>query len=713
MIFICLFSVTATSILAYNTYQKITSRTSESLQIALNDADRAAFLIREELARLKLLGDRLANDLSNGTLPYYDVQVRMEEEVQRFERIFGLAVVFEPNVYLNRVSHYAPDLSKNVSGDFELTWLPEDYRASELYTNALSAEEGLWVDSVFDENRQTEVVAYVVPFFHETEGSVKPAGVVYVKHSIDTLVEFLNSVKAEGGYFSYLLSEEGRYITHPDPEFTDRLSSDVANERDNERDREMLRLISERARSGEPLERLNVDPATKDPSWIIHRFIPLSNWSVGFVFDRFVGQERPHIFVRDLIFLAVALIVSITALAGLIFRVDLGTEQSLWRISITFAGLCLITIIFIWYLETQYPPQDPNQTVLLSDAIVEAELSQVDAAFEARDLPTPLRVPTGIMLETIGFSSGANENVVSGYIWQKYPIDAPADIQKGFLLTDAVDPQAGKVKEVYRTQKGDTEIIGWHFRSSLRQEPSVNKFPLDEATVQVQIWPEALDDRVVLVPDLDSYSFVAPRQLPGLVDVLVLENWESVRTYFSYRQDKYNAVFGSEEDITRNFTPDLYYNVIIRRLLLSPIVAYTVTILVVASLMFAVLIIHVENAFNVLTYAASLFFVVAVSQVGLRGELEAAQVVYLEYGYILLYVVILIVSVNSILYYSDVKLTFIKYRDNLIPKLLYWPLVSVSLLIITVLFFLPPPEQPLTNSSGQTIPSSVEEIFTQ
>lgn len=62
------------------------------------------------------------------------------------------------------------------------------------------------------------------------------------------------------------------------------------------------------------------------------------------------------------------------------------------------------------------------------------------------------------------------------------------------------------------------------------------------------------------MPDLDSYSFIAPRQLPGLVDVLVLENWESVRTYFRYRQDKYNAVFGSEEDITRNFTPGLYYS---------------------------------------------------------------------------------------------------------------------------------------------------------
>lgn len=136
----------------------------------------------------------------------------------------------------------------------------------------------------------------------------------------------------------------------------------------------------------------------------------------NFVFDRFIGHKRPHIFVRDLIFLALALVITGIAVAALIFRVDWGTERSLWRISITFVSLCLITVVFIWYLETQFPPQDPNQTILLSDTIVEAQLSAVDAAFEARELPKPLRVPTGIMLETIGFSSGANENVVSGYI---------------------------------------------------------------------------------------------------------------------------------------------------------------------------------------------------------------------------------------------------------------------------------------------------------
>jgi hypothetical protein len=99
--------------------------------------------------------------------------------------------------------------------------------------------------------------------------------------------------------------------------------------------------------------------------------------------------------------------------------------------------------------------------------------------------------------------------------------------------------------------------------------------------------------------------------------------------------------------------------------------------------------IHAESSFNVLSYAAALFFVVAVSHVGLRSELQAAHVVYLEHAYIVLYVVLLVVSVNSILFYSDISLPMLHYKSNLIPKLLYWPVITGVLLWVTLSFFYP------------------------
>ncbi len=83
----------------------------------------------------------------------------------------------------------------------------------------------------------------------------------------------------------------------------------------------------------------------------------------------------------------------------------------------------------------------------------------------------------------------------------------------------------------------------------------------------------------------------------------------------------------------------------------------------------------------------------AISQVALRQYLTVPQVVYLEYGYILLYVAILCISVNSILYTSALHLPIIQHRNNLWPKLLYWPILLGAFLWISLVFLMPPPVQ--------------------
>jgi len=87
---------------------------------------------------------------------------------------------------------------------------------------------------------------------------------------------------------------------------------------------------------------------------------------------------------------------------------------------------------------------------------------------------------------------------------------------------------------------------------------------------------------------------------------------------------------------------------------------------------------------TVLAYCAALFFVLIVSHISLREKLAATGIIYLEYFYFILYFAILTVSINSILLASNTKYKFICYKDNLIIKLLYWPVILVLLLGITL-----------------------------
>lgn len=698
LLLICFLASLVWSVIATRRYLESNRiRDNESFELATVTATQLASRMNGELNVLQSLANNIVQDWADGQVEQSALVNRLQADLQRFPQIHSAGIAFEPRQYLSRIELYAPYFLKDEAGLFKQHQLEDlyDYTdperpQNEWYHETLSRISGYWPKPYFNALHSEWVVEYRTPLIRRTESATKAVGVFYINYTIDTLVDFLHSIDAGEEGFSYLLDTDGDYIYHPSTEFIRHNIFTKANElQDSD-----LNAIGEKALTGEAFFENNVDPATHQVVWTFHKPLPLADWSLGIVFDKSIGQERPNIFVRNLLWLMLSIGLTILLLAALILRVHRHTVFSLWGISIAFTTLCVIMMGTIWFLENQYPPRDPKQIVLANPNVLEEELKEIDETFAHNKLAPPIRIPTGVMLETIGVTGFANENVVTGTIWQKYPLDFPSDTKKGFVLTDVVDDLAGEVEERYHVIEDDHEIIGWFFRAALRQEPSVDKFPLDEATIQIQIWPKALDDRIVLVPDLESYEFVTPSQTPGVpaVPVMVLENWNIRRSYFSYRYDDYNANFGSRTAIVRNFIPDLYFNVIVGRQLLSPIVAYAVTILVIAGLMFAVLVVEVDGAFGVLGYAASLFFVVAISQVGLRGELEAAGVVYLEYGYIVLYVIILGVAVNSIFYHSGAKSFVVQYKSNLIPKLFYWPVVSGSLLLITLLFFIPPVE---------------------
>ncbi len=85
----------------------------------------------------------------------------------------------------------------------------------------------------------------------------------------------------------------------------------------------------------------------------------------------------------------------------------------------------------------------------------------------------------------------------------------------------------------------------------------------------------------------------------------------------------------------------------------------------------------------------ALFFVLVVAHVGLRGELAAQGVVYLETLFIMLYCLTLLGVLNGVLEFVDFKVPLLSYRGGLLFKLLYWPILSGTFLFITLSLFYP------------------------
>jgi hypothetical protein len=313
----------------------------------------------------------------------------------------------------------------------------------------------------------------------------------------------------------------------------------------------------------------------------------------------------------------------------------------------------------------------------------------------------PVEVKTGIYLMGLRFKN-ATEVGLTGVIWQEYSQDAHAHIaDRGFWLPEEVDiGNLVSPNEIFRKVKDGREHIGWNFDSTVRQKFDYSKFPLDHKVVRVRIWPSAFDVNQVLVPDIDAYLNTGKGEIFGIdVQNIALGQWRIRDTFFSYQVTKYGTDWGVYDRPTIHGFPDLTFNVVLERRFLSAAVIHLVPLMVVLSLLYGMLLLvtnntkraeqHGSNIAGFLSGASALFFVVMLAHVQLRETLPMAGFIYLEQFYLVAYLVICASAINVFVFRNQLLTRFkwLYWRDNMVPKLLYWPAILSVFAGITWLFF--------------------------
>jgi hypothetical protein len=93
------------------------------------------------------------------------------------------------------------------------------------------------------------------------------------------------------------------------------------------------------------------------------------------------------------------------------------------------------------------------------------------------------------------------------------------------------------------------------------------------------------------------------------------------------------------------------------------------------------------TALEIVSACGAFLFIIIIDQINLRQKIITAGIIYFDYFYFVLYITILLVAINAILFASNIKLNWIHYKDHLIPKLFYWPTNLTLLLLVTLLVF--------------------------
>jgi hypothetical protein len=369
-------------------------------------------------------------------------------------------------------------------------------------------------------------------------------------------------------------------------------------------------------------------------------------------------------------------------------------HRQLWIGSVLISLACLIAVggILVSVYTAPATP-DPADTVVTTPDEV--------ARYLGAHVPAPVRgaeplvfIPTGLYIESIEFS-GPYTVEVSGQIWQRYANDLPKGITKGVFLPEAKEQPT--LKEVYREQLSNEELTGWTFHATLREQFNYSRYPLGRHQIWIRMWHPDYERNVYLTPDLGAYTSLDPSALPGVDPELVLENWDIQQSFFSYRTHRYNTDFGTPGYIADQPHPELYYSIAVKRYLLSPLISRTIVpIVILIELFVVVMVISREikrlekfdvRPGGVMFTGAAFFFAVLIAQDSLRAEVKAPGFIYIESLYIITYFVILAVVFNSVLLVGRPNLRLFREYDNVWVKVLYWPVILLTLLVVTFLTF--------------------------
>ncbi len=662
---------------------------SRMLDDAKSDAEgqarNAANEIDIELSKLITISESIANDLNSGKLKDDKVNERLRVTLEDHTKLWGVSVAYKPYEYNLSTRLYAPYFIRNgeiqriqVEDKYDYT-LPDGENGIRTNWYHQPLNEGpTWIEPYFGSAGQTFMVNYNVPFNRtNASGEEVLIGVVGTEYSLDGIRDLVGSIDLGNTGYGFILTDKGTVVSHPIQEY---LGKDVNN---LQRTDETLRVITQNITH----ERHKVifNEFTGQNSWVFYELIPSTNWTLGVVFvEDEVFQETKTVERHLRILFGMSIIAFLFFLSILVSRAYNGSSNKLWLVAIIFSVLCISGMFFIWDIALENPPDENSPDVEVFDRVgLETSLHKHLASYEGQ----MIRVPTGVFLQSLEFTS-ANNVIVTGYIWQNYSDVIIDEISPGFIFPEA---ESVDIEKAYK----DDDTIGWYFRAVLRQTFDYSKYPFDREDVWIRLWHKDFHQNVILTPDINSYDSLSPESKPGLEENFVLEGWGIQNTFFSYRSNSYNSNFGVG-NYQQEF-PELYYNVGLKRDFISSIISSLIPLIVVSFLLFAVLMISTKNDKNisfygfssaiVLSYCAALFFVLIVSHISLRDKLAATGVIYLEYFYFVLYFVLLCVSINSILLASCIENKFVDYKDNLIFKLLYWPIVLGMLLVITLINF--------------------------
>ena len=649
----------------------------------------AALEINKKKRRLMEKGIILGDQIDKNKIDAEAMNGLLRQTLVNTPSLHGIGVAYTPYAFSPELELFSSAFERDGKHLKPVTQ-KEDYTESRFtwFHSPIANNRPLWVEPHFDAKGK-HLVRFCVPLYRAGDKK-KPDGILYLLYPVDRVSGYKAYFNLGKTGYAYILSKKGTYIVHPTEELvrTERSYFQRINEETRDEDMRILGIKAISPSSAHEVASIDhIDDVTGQSSWVFYQNLESTGWALIAVH---LKEKQSHQELRrERIRICLSLLLFLSFLFVLVFRGYDRERARLWMLSTSISLLLIAVIGLVWVFSIDDPPVEPKKSVTIVDrvALDAFKKERTVLAGRLRSKP-PIFVPVGLFVQSIAFT-GANDVLLTGYMWARFP--KKENFDRTIIFPEKAD---GDVDEVSKREEGDEEVVTWNFKVTLREQFEYSQYPFDKENVWIRLWPGAFDKNVVLVPDLSSYTLTNPVSLPGLGKDTFLSGWTLEQSYFDYKYNSYNTNVAGVDRTNQSETPELYFNIIARRNFLGPFISEVIPLLVVICIIFGMLLQGSRRGdgpnftvLEILGGASALIFTIIIAHIDLRKTVVADEILYVEYFYFTTYLIILGVSVNSFLFARNNSALFIRYRDNLIPKLLFWPISLLTILIVTLAIF--------------------------
>jgi sigma-B regulation protein RsbU (phosphoserine phosphatase) len=206
--------------------------------------------------------------------------------VQNNPDIYGSTIAFEPYAFEKDSLYFAPYFYKG-AGQLKFTYLKgESYRYFywDWYQIPKELNRPIWSEPYYDEGGGNIIMAtYSAPFYKNDGAKRKFMGVITADVSLAWLQDIVASIKIGKTGYGFLISKNGRIVTHP---LKNLIMNDTIFDLAQERNDARLRAIGKEMTRGSLGFTPSKSIVTGKDCWIAYAPLASSGWSLAVVFPQ-------------------------------------------------------------------------------------------------------------------------------------------------------------------------------------------------------------------------------------------------------------------------------------------------------------------------------------------------------------------------------------------------------------------------------------------